>query len=73
MDNSFEQSLDRIKEIIEKLESNELSLDESINLYQEGINLTTQSYNKLNEVEKQSIKILEESDILRLKGDSANE
>lgn len=73
MENNFEKSLDRIKEIIEKLESNELSLEESINLYQEGITLTTQCYNKLNEVEKQSIQILEESDISRLKGENINE
>ena len=73
MENNFEKSLDRIKEIIEKLESNDLSLEESINLYQEGITLTTQCYNKLNEVEKQSIQILEESDISRLKGENINE
>ncbi len=73
MENSFEQSLTRIKEIVQKLEDNELSLDESIKLYQEGINLTTECYNKLNEVEKQSIKILEDSDISRLKGENNND
>lgn len=70
MENSFEQSLNRIKEIVMKLEDSELSLDESIKLYQEGIFLTTECYNKLNEVEKQSIRILEESDLSRLKGES---
>lgn len=73
MENNFEQSLKRIKEIVEKLEASDLSLDESISLYQEGIELTTSCYNRLNEVEKQSIKILEESDISRLKGDNINE
>ena len=73
MENSFEQSLSRIKEIVQKLEDNELSLDESIKLYQEGITLTTECYNKLNEVEKQSIKILEDSDISRLKGENNND
>jgi len=73
MENNFEITLKRIEEIITLLEQNELSLDESIKLYQEGIELTTSSYNKLNEVEKQSIKILEESEINKLKGDDNNE
>ncbi|MDF9866860.1 exodeoxyribonuclease VII small subunit [Bacilli bacterium PM5-3] len=71
--NNFEESMKRIEEIISLLEQNELSLDESIKLYQEGIEITTSSYNKLNEIEKQSIKILEESEINKLKGDAKDE
>ena len=71
--NNFEESMKRIETIIEKLENDELNLDESIKLYQEGIDLTSSCYNKLNEVEKQSIKILEESEINKLKGDSEND
>ena len=73
MENNFETSLKRIEEVIALLEKNELSLDESIKLYQEGIELTASSYQKLNEVEKQSIRILEESEINKLKGENENE
>lgn len=70
---NFEESMRKIEEIINKLESDEISLDESIKLYQEGIELTSFCYNKLNEIEKQSIKILDESEINKLKGVSENE
>ncbi len=73
IENNFEQAMTRIEEIIAKLESDTISLDESIKLYQEGIDLTSACYNRLNEVEKQSIKILEDSEINKLKGDNENE
>lgn len=34
---SFEQALNRLNEIIEKLEKNELSLDEMLAAYSEGV------------------------------------
>lgn len=73
MKNNFESKMSRLDEIVRKLEDNDLPLDESIKLYQEGIELTSSCYNQLNEVEKQSIKILEESEINKLKGDVSNE
>ena len=73
MENNFEVSLKRIEEIITLLEKNDLPLDESIKLYQEGIELSAMSYKKLSEVEKQSIKILEECEINKIKGDQNNE
>lgn len=36
---NFEQSLKRLDEIIAKLESNEISLEESIEIYREGTDL----------------------------------
>lgn len=73
MKNNFEDSMKRLDEIIAKLEEENIDLDESIKLYQEGIELTSACYNRLNEVEKQSIKILEESEINKLKGGQNNE
>ncbi|MEG0283463.1 MAG: exodeoxyribonuclease VII small subunit [Erysipelotrichales bacterium] len=64
---SFEEAMKRIEEVVALLSDNELALDDSIKLYQEGIELTSYCYNKLNEVEKQSIKILEENQINKLK------
>ncbi|MFA5658127.1 MAG: exodeoxyribonuclease VII small subunit [Oscillospiraceae bacterium] len=37
---SFENSLKRLNEILEQLESSSLSLEDSIKLYQEGIELS---------------------------------
>lgn len=36
---NFEQSLKRLEEIIAKLENNEISLEESIEIYREGTDL----------------------------------
>ena len=48
---TFEQSLNRLQEISSLLESEEISLDESIKLYEEGIMLSKLCYEKLNEAE----------------------
>ena len=48
---SFEDSLRRLKEISEKLEGNEVGLDDSINLYEEGVKLAKECYSILSEAE----------------------
>lgn len=48
---SFENSLKRLEEIAELLESEEIGLDESIKLYEEGINLSKICYNRLKDAE----------------------
>jgi len=50
-ENSFEQSLERLQEISDKLESGEVSLEESIKLYEEGIILAKNCYSILKEAE----------------------
>lgn len=37
---NFEQSMKRLEEIVQKLESGKLSLEESISLYNEGTQIT---------------------------------
>lgn len=69
---SFEDSINRIEEIIKVLENNDIELEMSIKLYEEGITLTSQCYNQLNNIEKQSIRILNESEINKLR-ESNNE
>ena len=56
---SFEQMMDRIKEITELLQSREVGLEESINLYQEGMNLVRQCYSILERAEEKIKKISE--------------
>lgn len=55
-ENSFENSLKRLEEISDLLESGEVSLEDSIKLYEEGIILAKNCYSYLKEAE---IKITE--------------
>lgn len=48
---SFEDSLRRLEEISIKLEADEVGLDESIKLYEEGIKLSKECYIVLNNAE----------------------
>lgn len=73
MNENFESKIERLDQIIKALESNDISLDESIKLYQEGIELTSSCYNKINEVEEQSKRILEEHEIIKSKEAENNE
>lgn len=47
---TFEQSLKRLEEIVEKLETGEVPLEETINLFQEGMELVNFCNQKLEEV-----------------------
>ena len=47
----FEDSLNRLQEISDKLESGDVGLDESIKLYEEGIKLAEFCYSTLNNAE----------------------
>lgn len=48
----FEQALKRLEKIVEELEKGELSLDESLKRYEEGIKLSRFCNNKLEETER---------------------
>lgn len=48
---SFEDSFSRLGKILERLESEDCSLDETIQLYEEGMGLTKVCYDKLNDAE----------------------
>jgi len=45
----FEEALEKLAEINEKLESEEISLDESIKLFKEGLELSKLCQKKLDE------------------------
>ncbi|MGB2697777.1 MAG: exodeoxyribonuclease VII small subunit [Candidatus Zixiibacteriota bacterium] len=49
---NFEDSLKRLEEIVQKLEEGELSLDESLKLFEEGIEISRACTRKLSEAEK---------------------
>ncbi len=50
-DTSFENSLQRLQEISDLLEKGEVGLEESIKLYEEGINLAKICYGTLKDAE----------------------
>ena len=49
---SFEKAMARLEEIVERLESGEASLDETISLFEEGKRLGQECRRQLSEVEK---------------------
>lgn len=50
-DSSFENSLQRLQEISDILEKGEIGLEESLKLYEEGINLAKNCYSTLKDAE----------------------
>ena len=50
-ENNFEDSLNRLQEISGLLEEGEVGLEESIKLYEEGINLAKVCYSTLKDAE----------------------
>lgn len=57
---NFEDSIEKLEELVEQLESGELSLDESIKKFEEGIKLYKSCKDLLSESEKK-VKILTDS------------
>ena len=53
----FEEALEKLAEINEKLESEEISLDDSIKLFKEGIELSNFCQKKLDEAKLEIEKI----------------
>ncbi len=48
---SFEENFSRLEKILEKLEDEDVTLEETIKLYEEGLTLTKFCYDKLNNAE----------------------
>ncbi|MCC5464341.1 exodeoxyribonuclease VII small subunit [Pelosinus baikalensis] len=57
---SFEQALEKLEAIVKQLEKGELPLNESLEHFAEGINLSKNCLQKLNFAEQQIDKILSE-------------
>lgn len=56
---NFEQSLKELETIVKKLESGNVSLDESIKLYQRGLELYGTCYKKLQDAEELIVQVQE--------------
>ena len=55
---TFEQAMNRLEEIVSALENKQISLEKSIELFQEGIQLTKLCNDKLEGIENKVAKIL---------------
>lgn len=55
---SFEASLERLHQIVERLESGELDLEDSLQLFEEGVRLSRASQARLNSAEKRIEELL---------------
>ena len=56
--NEFEKSFQQLEKIVQRLEAEELPLDESLQLFEEGIRLSRFCHQRLEEVEKKIEMIL---------------
>lgn len=55
---SFEKSVQELDDIVAKMESGDLSLDESLELFEKGIKLTRSCQKTLDEAEKKIEKLM---------------
>ena len=55
---TFEEAMKRLEEIVAALENNQVSLEKSLDLFQEGIKLSKICNDKLNNIEDKVAKIL---------------
>jgi exodeoxyribonuclease VII small subunit len=60
----FEQSLERLEQLVEEMESGELSLEAMIGHFEEGSKLVGLCTKKLNEVEQKIEKLIKKDDEL---------
>lgn len=58
---NFEKALIRLEEVVNKLENEELSLDESLKVFEEGVNLYRLCSKELSEAEKKISLIVQEN------------
>lgn len=59
---SFEDSMHRLEEIVEQLDSGKLTLDESLKIFEEGIELSKFCSDKLNQAEKRIKTLIKKND-----------
>lgn len=58
----FEEQMKKLQEIVEKLERNDIELDESISLYEEGLKLSKTLKDQLSQFEEKIAQLNKDSD-----------
>ena len=65
-DNNFEVSLKKLEDIVDKLESGDIGLEESVKLYEEGMKIKKICDKKLKDIEMQIKKIkIEDNKVIK--------
>jgi exodeoxyribonuclease VII small subunit len=54
----FEKKLNRLEEIVQKMEKGDLALDESLKLFEEGVKLSRDCHSQLTKAEAQVKKLV---------------
>jgi exodeoxyribonuclease VII small subunit len=57
---NFEDAMHELEEIVEKLENGELSLDESVEYFQKGVELSKYCSKRLDEIERKITVLIED-------------
>ncbi len=57
----FEESMENLKQVVAKLEKEDISLDEAIELYKKGIELSKECKDKLDSAQKLVKTVIDES------------
>jgi exodeoxyribonuclease VII small subunit len=58
---NFEEAMEELEKIVERLEEGDVPLEESIRLFQEGMKRSKECHEKLHAVEKQMDQLLDEN------------
>ncbi len=59
---SFENNLEKLSSIIEKMEQQDVGLEESLKLYEQGIQLTRKCQKIINDAEQKIAQLMEDKD-----------
>lgn len=57
---TFEEAMEKLEKIVEKLEEGDVPLEKAISIYKEGMELSKLCHDKLKNVEKQLTEIITE-------------
>jgi exodeoxyribonuclease VII small subunit len=60
---SFEENLEKLKGIVRSLQSGELTLDESLKAFEEGIKLSKILEDKLKNIEEKAVKLFDNGEL----------
>ncbi len=63
----FEQTLSELERLVERMESGDLSLEESLKAFEQGVKLTRECQAKLSEAEQKVQELIESNGKLEIK------
>lgn len=66
---TFEECLKQLEEVVTKLESKDISLDEAVKYYQKGLELSKRCYDIFNQTQEVIVKKVEGNNISEFKAE----